>query len=594
MHALRSLAPIASTLVLTLLACGSDPDAAATDGGAGDGPGAADGALPPGDGGVNSRDAVSPDGPTPPAVPTVSSWLGVTISGDAPFVDITHMTAPFDTPAAQLDESGYPVAGASGTSNADLGFLLRSGAYKISYQGTGTLAVSGIGQLAGAWETVGDEHRNVVNITGTSGEFGRFLTLTITNHPGETVTDIHLLSPGFDYGTTEMFVPELLEILAPFRIMRTQGWQNAWWGKLANWADRPRLARFGSSEYGVPYEYLPAIANATGKDLWLHVPPLATDDFVRELARFMRDNLDYERIQDARVLQGYTTPFRIVLEYANEVWTSSSDADPNNWPPALRRIRDVIAADRSYDGAYTGTYGPSWMTQWTELMQVGRVHADLLVKMAGIFREEFAVIGRQDLIAPVLGGWAIGAGYSDVGLQWIRDHYGPPGQYITYVATAPYFGPADDTSTGDLASLFTACSASIQGTDTVYADFARLVAEHGVLMAGYEGGQGLSGTTNQTIKHLAQHDARMHAAYIEYFTQWKEHFGEALFLHFALAGSQTPEYTFQWGYWWGLTSVFQDPATCAHDAPTLTGTEAISSVTQYCPKYQALLEQVPD
>jgi hypothetical protein len=79
---------------------------------------------------TSGDDASSLDAPLGP--PTASSWLGVNVAGDLPWTDITHQLAPFDTAAAQRDANGYPIAGASGTSNTDIGFVLASGTYKIS------------------------------------------------------------------------------------------------------------------------------------------------------------------------------------------------------------------------------------------------------------------------------------------------------------------------------------------------------------------------------------------------------------------------------------------------------------------------------
>ena len=58
--------------------------------------------------------------------------------------------------------------------------MLPTGTYNISYKGGGTLTVSGIGKLTGAWTVVAGEQRNAIQITGTPGSFGNFLTLTVT------------------------------------------------------------------------------------------------------------------------------------------------------------------------------------------------------------------------------------------------------------------------------------------------------------------------------------------------------------------------------------------------------------------------------
>lgn len=521
-----------------------------------------------------------------PVTPTFSSWLGTNVAGDLARVDIAYQLNAFDTPSAQKDADGYPVAGASGTSQTDLGFLLPTGTYAISYQGTGALSVSGIGTLTDAWTTVGGEQRNHVTITGAPGVFGKFLTLKITNAAGQTVKGIHLLYPGFDFGTKQVFLPELLHLLEPFRALRFMEWENINGSKLADWSERPAAAHFGSSPHGQPYEHIAELINETGKDAWINVPEHATDDFVHQLASFLRDNLDFTRIAAARQKAGFTTPFELIVEVSNETW--------NQGFAAYKTFLDAAnAMPARYTGVYTGTYGPSWQSGSKDLMKVGQIEADRLVQISTIFRQELMTIGKSDIVAPVLSGWALGSVYSDVGLRFIQDNYGAPKDYVRYVAIAPYFGP-DDKQTGSLAALFASAGQNIASMEATYGDFRKLAGEYGIKMAAYEGGQGISGNDNLTVKHLAQHDQRMYDAYAAYFALWKKSFGESLFMHFDLAGTPgVPEFVFQYGFWGSIISVLEDPVACSAGYPTLTGTEDIASVVHHCPKYGFLRGQVP-
>ena len=115
------------------------------------------GASTPSEAGAAAEEASAPDGAVNPT-PTVSSWLGTNTDGDLPRVDITYQLAPFDVPA----EDGGPRSSTRtatrsrarpATSSTDIGYLLPTGTYNVSYVGTGTLAVSGIGTLGGAWTT---------------------------------------------------------------------------------------------------------------------------------------------------------------------------------------------------------------------------------------------------------------------------------------------------------------------------------------------------------------------------------------------------------------------------------------------------------
>ncbi len=583
------------SLLPFVAACGGGgaPGATGTDHGTTDsgstnpGPNAPDSGANPSDAGTTASDGASlgdasPDGAV---TPTVSSWMGTNISADLPRVDVTYQLTPFNTAAAQLDANGYPVAGASGTSSTDIGYILPSGVYDISFQGTGTLAVSGIGKLGGPWQSASGEQRNTVNITGTPGAFGNFLTLTITNGSGQTVQGIHLLLPGTDYDTTATFTSQFIHLLAPFRAMRFMDWLSTNNSKLANFSDRPNAAHFGQSSYGEPYEHIAELVNETGKDCWINVPELATDDFITQFATFMASHLDFARIDAARQAAGFTGPFHLIVENSNETWNHGFSA----YSTFLATANGNTAR---YTGTYTGSYGPSWMTSSSDLMKVGQVEADRLVKIGNAFRTAFGA--NSGVVAPVLSGWALGPGYSDDGLQFIKSQYGDPKQYVTYVAQAPYFSTPDDTTTGALDTLFTAMGTNISGMDATFKQFAMLGTQYGLGIVAYEGGQSLTGTTNQSIKHLAQHDVRMYQAYESALALWKQDFGESLYMHFSLAGDPgLPETIYQYGFWGSILGVMEDATTCEANLPTLVGTEAIASVVHHCPKYRALAGTVP-
>ena len=517
---------------------------------------------------------------------TVSNWLGTNVAADLYFVDVARQLKPFNTAAAQLDANGYPVAGASGTSSTDIGFVFPSGTYTLTYKGTGTLSVSGIGQLVGNFQSVNGVNQAQVTITGTPGAFGNFLNISINNGSGQTVTEVHLLYPGYSPGTTQVFLPQFLSLLTPFRALRFMDWLQTNGSTISNWADHPESSSFGQSANGQPYDLIVELVNETGKDMWVTIPEHADDTFVTQFADYLRDHLDYTRINAARAAQGNAAPFQLLFEEANETW--------NGGFTAYDTFLALANANTSrYSGTYNNAFAPSWMGGNSDLMKVGQVEGDRLAHHAAIFRQEFDSIGKSGIISPVLSGWALGAAYSDVALQFIQANYGDPKTIVSYVAIAPYFAP-DDSQTGDMATLFTGCTTNIQSFDSVFQDFENLTTQYQIKMAAYEGGQSLTGTTNQQLKHLAQHDERMYETYLTYLSFWKSHFGESLFMHFSLAGTPgTPENIFQYGYWGSIGGVLVDTNTCGDNLPTLSGSEAISSVTQYCPKYRALREQVP-
>ncbi len=520
-----------------------------------------------------------------PVTPTASSWLGTNVAADLSRVDVTYQLQPFDTAANQKDANGYPVAGVAGKSSTDIGFVLPSGTYKIAYVGTGTLAISGIGKLSGTWAAAGNEQHAAIDITGTPGAFGNFLTLQITNAPGQTVTNIRILSPGFDYTSPPLFLPGFIALLKPFRALRFMDWEATNNSTITSWSVHPTSSSFGQSSFGEPWEHIVELVNETGKDAWVTVPEHADDTYVHAMAQYLRASLDFTRIDAARASQGITRPFELVVEDANETW--------NQLFTSYATFSATAKANATkYDGKYTGTYGPSWMTTNAALMQVAQVHGDRLANIGNIFKQDFG--DHASVVKPVLSGWALGPGYSDASLLFIAAHYGDPKSYVSYVALAPYFATADDTTTGSLATLFPALVQNITGMTSTLQDFAKLGAQYGVAIAGYEGGQSITGTTSLQVKHLAQYDTRMHDTYVQYLALWKQVFGESLFMHFSLAGTLgLPENIYQYGFWGSIASEQIDPTTCGANLPTLAGTEDPKTEAAHCPKYQALAEQVP-
>ena len=596
MHSSRFLTSSTTAgLLVALGACGGTKGTAATTGGATGGATGSGGAstastastASSGGATAGSGGTSADGGDAGPVTPTVSSWVGTNVNADLPRVDITYQLSPFDTAAAQKDANGYPVAGVAGTSSTDIGFVLPTGTYNISYKGGGTLTVSGIGKLAGAWTQVAGEQRNTIQITGTPGAFGNFLTLTVTATPGQTVQDLHILLPGFAYDTTQIFLPQFLGLLTPFRALRFMEWESINGSTLADWTNRPAATSFGASPNGQPYEHLVALVNQTGKDMWINVPEHATTSFVQQFAQFVAQGLDFTQIAAARKQQGLTAPFQIIVENANETWNTGFTAYQTFLTAAQ-------ANPTRYPGVYSGTYGPTWMSSNADLMKVGQYEADRLVQIATAFRTALMAVGHADSVAPVLSGWALGPVYSDVGLSFIKANYGDPKTYVSYIAQAPYLSVADaDTATLD--TLFTNLDSTIAAMDATFQQFSTLAQSYGIQVVGYEGGQGFSGSVNQPIKHLAQHDARMHDAYAAFLTLWKKDFGESLFMHFDLAGEPgLPETIYQYGFWGSIIGAMEDPATCTVNLPMLTGTETIASVVHHCPKYAALSERVPN
>lgn len=91
----------------------------------------------------------------------------------------------------------------------------------------------------------------------------------------------------------------------------------------------------GDRPTGLSYEHLVALCNASGLDLWLNVPHLATDDFVTRLARLVAFGSDGVEPYAAPVPSPVHPPLaagrRVFLEYSNEIWSSGPSFPQGDW-----------------------------------------------------------------------------------------------------------------------------------------------------------------------------------------------------------------------------------------------------------------------
>ena len=87
---------------------------------------------------------------------------------------------------------------------------------------------------------------------------------------------------------------------------------------------------------GVPWEAVIEVANRTGRDVWICVPHAATDDYVVQLARLFKEDLD-------------PAVRRVYLEHSNEIWSGGGSFRQGQWAQQQAEDRGVSK------GAFNGT-----------------------------------------------------------------------------------------------------------------------------------------------------------------------------------------------------------------------------------------------
>lgn len=108
----------------------------------------------------------------------------------------------------------------------------------------------------------------------------------------------------FDGGA--VFNPDWTGRLKPFDTLRFMDWMETNDSPQSLWETRPQGEDASWAHFGVPLEIMLALANGERKNIWVNMPHLADDAYVRAFAQAVRKGLD--------------PALRVYVEYSNEVW----------------------------------------------------------------------------------------------------------------------------------------------------------------------------------------------------------------------------------------------------------------------------------
>jgi hypothetical protein len=151
----------------------------------------------------------------------------------------------------------------------------------------------------------------------------------------------------------QLFHPLLLQRIADrdYGFIRFMDWGATNSSPQQDWADRrlplhafqtgiinarePAPGVQGDRITGVAFEYMVALCNATGRNMWINVPHLATDDFVTRLAKLIRfgsDGVDpYDSPQADPVFAPLRSDLHVYVEFSNEIWSSGFAFAQGDW-----------------------------------------------------------------------------------------------------------------------------------------------------------------------------------------------------------------------------------------------------------------------
>lgn len=237
-----------------------------------------------------------------------------------------------------VDANGYPLelpqttsAGATKVRqliSSDEGSLQVGKRYVLLYDGVGTILVAGavtiVNQVPGRIE---------FDVTIADNIFVDMQSSQLGNH----IRNMRLLRIEDEFVdlNAKPFYEGFLHKIAPFDVLRFMDWGRTNNSPISSWADRKELSYYTyAGDEGVPYELMIELANTVQKDVWICIPHEADDNFIAELARMFRDDLNPD--------------LTIYIEYSNEVWNWLFDQAYYNYENRANNLNNGRAyAERS-------------------------------------------------------------------------------------------------------------------------------------------------------------------------------------------------------------------------------------------------------
>jgi hypothetical protein len=496
-------------------------------------------------------------------LPTISQTtarfaLGVNLDALGAFVNVVNHTNRYSN-ATGYDAEGWPTS--------DFELVLMDGRpvaewtgaiddpeqYRVDYSGTYAARFTGQATIVAQGTAVSirnqayDPATNTTSFelaVGGSGMANHGLViLRFTNTKREQTsaagTGIRRLvvnRPGYALGSNQVFTNEFLRLCkaADFACYRTYNLQNIWDGEpvypaMRKWSDRKTPLHAAQVSMGNTtgnldgwcWEYIVALMNELGKDVWINIHMSCDSAYVTELAKYLEQSLQ--------------PGLNIYVERSNEVWS-----------PSQSRFGPYNAAQAAARGV---TFDDN--------------HAHGTVELSRWFANVFGAGSINKRIRVIMAGQQGYPGRTDNHLRYIQNKFGAPSEYIYATSSTVYFGSTSESST-DPAVIVDGMKSAISRqvsipTEPGYRPVHIEKANTWNLVGGctsYEGGPHMpaGGGTSNIGPQIRAHRLPAMADVLKqnYLDAWKD-IGGGLAMYFTLASGYN-----RYGCW-GLTDDYTKP-----------------------------------
>ncbi|SFT14697.1 S-layer homology domain-containing protein [Paenibacillus sp. BC26] len=441
-----------------------------------------------------------------------------------------------------------------------------SGVYKLSFKGQAVLGNMDASSPFKVENQKYDKKSNTTTADIVLAKGSGLLYMTFTKTNGG-VSDVKLMRPGYSAGDT--FTKEFLQALQPFGTLRFMDWlstnnNNPAYPAVTEWSDRKlttdatQLLQDGT--HGVAWEYIIALANQTGKDIWINIPVAASDDYVKSLASLLKAKLN--------------PGIKIYVEYSNEVWNDLFTQQAYNKAAAIAEgAKEGSALSKHtmqsyFDDPNDGDYTPQ-KRSWTR----HRI-AQRLIEIGQQFQTVFGEDALNTRVRPVLSWFAIIPDQYEDMLNWVSQTYGDPKNYFYAIASAPYFNSSaasDAASTTEVLTAMQEDSKRFSSPDETKQELIGLADQYGLKSYTYEGGPDSGGGSTINVENrIAAHRSERMGDLVKYDVgnNFLDQNGD-MFMYFTLTSGYN-----RYGMWGASEDILDNLDTPKYEALTsLLGTD---------------------
>ncbi len=294
-----------------------------------------------------------------------------------------------------------------------------------------------------------------------------------------------------DADPNALFEENFLNEVKKYNTIRFMKWQTAVEDNSAiTWAKRarPNIGLTRGAD-GIAVETMVQLANMTHTNPWFAMPWNADDEYIRNFAIYVRDNLD--------------PTLQVYVETSNEVW---------NWvyPVTKQASQEGLARGLATDAG----------------IAVLKRYAQRTGEVMDIWTSVFA--GKSNRLVRVAATQNMGWGANQI------LNYNNTATKVDALAVAPYFfsnmQPGVVAKTGIDKYFSSDVATMIDVAMTAAADTQKIAKQYNLRFITYEAGQHLSSAADLDQLSKVQRDSRMGTAYTKYLQKWRDQFGDLMVL----------------------------------------------------------------